>query len=101
MEVARFDLGLTRTTARQRLGWADSFTVVYAGTVGLAQGVGGLLEAARFVDRRVIIRIVGEGLEQPRLEERAHAMHLTNVVFHPAVPRTDVPLFSRRQTRDW
>lgn len=92
VEVGRFDLGLTPTHARQRLGWDETFTVVYAGTVGLAQGVGSLLEAARLVDEHVCIRIVGEGVEKPELEARARAMNVQNVHFQSSVPRADVPL---------
>jgi glycosyltransferase involved in cell wall biosynthesis len=92
VETTRFDLRLTPTEARQRLGWDESFTVVYAGTVGLAQGVGTLLEAAKLVDPGVQIRVIGEGVEKPELERRARAMHLENVRFQPSVPRTDVPL---------
>jgi glycosyltransferase involved in cell wall biosynthesis len=92
VESTRFDLGLTPTEARQRLGWDESFTVVYAGTVGLAQGVGSLLEAATMVDPGVRIRVIGEGVEKPELEARARAKDLANVRFQPSVPRTDVPL---------
>lgn len=92
VEVGRFDSGLTPASARHRLGWDDAFTVVYAGTVGLAQGIGSLLEAAQLVDERVRIRVVGEGVEKPELEARTRAMNLGNVLFQSSVPRTDVPL---------
>jgi hypothetical protein len=92
VDVRRFDPGLDPSEARRKLGWEDAFTVVYAGTVGLAQGVGTLLDAARTVDPGVRIRIVGEGVEKPALDERARELGLENVVFHGSVPRTDVPL---------
>jgi colanic acid biosynthesis glycosyl transferase WcaI len=91
VEVARFDVGLDPAGARRQLGWDEAFTVVYAGTVGLAQGIGTLLEAARLLDERVRIRIVGEGVEKPGLEARARTMNLRNVTFHPSIPRNDVP----------
>ena len=92
VDVGRFDPAISPPTARRRLGWEESFTVVYAGTVGLAQGIGSLLEAARLVDPRVRIHVVGEGVEKPNLEARARAMRLENVIFEPSVPRADVPL---------
>ena len=49
VDVARFDSRLTPADARRQLGWDEAFTIVYAGTVGLAQGVGSLLEAAHLV----------------------------------------------------
>jgi colanic acid biosynthesis glycosyl transferase WcaI len=92
VDVRRFYPELAPAAARQRLGWEEAFTVVYAGTVGLAQGVGSLLEAAGSVDERVRIRIVGEGVEKPALEKRAREMGLANVAFQGSVPWTEVPL---------
>ena len=92
VDVERFAASGTQADARRRLGWDDMFTVVYAGTVGLAQGIETVLEAAALLDERVTIRIVGEGVEKPSLERRAREMGLRNVVFHASIPRTDVPV---------
>ena len=92
VDVERFSTGLEPAAARRELGWQEGFTVVYAGTVGLAQGVGTLLEAARLLGDDVKIRVVGEGVEKPALEAQAQAMHLGNLSFHPAVPAAGVPL---------
>ena len=91
-DVRRFDPGLAPAAARRQLGWDEAFTIVYAGTVGLAQGLGVLLEAARDVDEGIRIRIVGEGVEKPALEARACEMGLANVAFQASVPPTEVPL---------
>ena len=91
-DLRRFDLGLEPAAARRQLGWDEAFTIVYAGTVGLAQGVGSLLEAARNVDNGVRIRIVGEGVEKGALEARASELGLANVVFVGSVPTAEVPL---------
>jgi glycosyltransferase involved in cell wall biosynthesis len=92
VDVDRFDPRLTPEAARQQLGWDEAFTVVYAGTVGLAQGVGSLLEAARLVAGDVRIRIVGEGVEKPDLVARSRELGLGNVTFHGSVPPAEVPL---------
>jgi colanic acid biosynthesis glycosyl transferase WcaI len=89
--VDRFDTGRSPAEARRQLGWDEQFTLVYAGTVGLAQGIGTLLDAARLLRPGVRIHVVGEGVEKPGLEARAHAMKLDNVVFHASVSRTEVP----------
>ena len=60
----------------EQLGWPEPFTIAYVGTVGLAQGIGTLLDAASCVDVPVAIRIVGEGVEKPELVARARAMGL-------------------------
>jgi glycosyltransferase involved in cell wall biosynthesis len=93
VEAQRFADAAAETpdAARRRLGWDERFTIVYAGTVGLAQGIGVLLDAAQLLGDTVRIRIVGEGLERPDLETRARSMGLCNVVFDPPVPRTGVP----------
>jgi colanic acid biosynthesis glycosyl transferase WcaI len=78
-------------TSRAALGWEETFTIVYAGTVGLAQGIGTLLEAARLLGPGVRIRIVGEGVERPALEARARDLDLRGVSFHPSVSREEVP----------
>ncbi len=91
VDVGRFVPGAIPSASREQLGWGEAFTVVYAGTVGLAQGIGTLLEAARLLGEGVSIRVVGEGVERPELEARARAMNLTNIAFHPSVPRVGVP----------
>jgi colanic acid biosynthesis glycosyl transferase WcaI len=93
VELDRFLPWRQPSAAREQLGWREAFTVVYAGTVGLAQGIGTLLEAVRLVGDGVSIRVIGEGVEKPGLEARAREMGLGDVVsFHPSVPRTDVPM---------
>jgi colanic acid biosynthesis glycosyl transferase WcaI len=92
VDVARFAQDTTPADARRKLGWRETFTVVYAGTVGLAQGIDTLLEAARLLDDHVMIRIVGDGVERSALETRAHALHLSNLAFHAPVEGAKVPL---------
>ncbi len=92
VDVGRFAQGATPSDARRKLGWEETFTVVYAGTVGLAQGIDTLLEAARLLDDRVMIRIVGDGVQRPALEARARALRLSNLAFHAAVEGARVPL---------
>lgn len=91
-DLNRFHPALTPSAARRLLGWEDVFTIVYAGTVGLAQGVGSLLEAARSLDDGIRVRIVGDGVERDALEARAAEIGLGNVVFDGSVPAADVPL---------
>jgi colanic acid biosynthesis glycosyl transferase WcaI len=92
VDISRFDPSISPEAARDALGWAAAFTVVYAGTVGLAQGVGTLLDAAVLVGDGIRFHIVGEGVEKPMLEARARDMALSNVSFHRPIPRHDVPL---------
>lgn len=68
----------------RELGFAGRFNVVFAGTMGLAQNLETVLEAARICRvgcpaARFVF--VGGGIEKPRLEELARGMALDNVVF--------------------
>jgi glycosyltransferase involved in cell wall biosynthesis len=94
VDTRRFDPALDRGAARMALGWEpDVFTIVYAGSVGLAQGLGTLLDAAeRLRDSRVAIEIVGDGFERLRLEDEARSRGLNNVHFRRSVPGDQIPI---------
>jgi colanic acid biosynthesis glycosyl transferase WcaI len=69
------------------------FVVVYGGNLGLAQGLGTVLEAAvRLQDLRphVLIRLYGDGVEAAALREQAQALDLRNLEIHPRVGRDEI-----------
>jgi colanic acid biosynthesis glycosyl transferase WcaI len=74
-------------------GWADRFVVLYAGNIGHAQRLDGLLEAARLLesDPRVLVAFVGEGNDKTRLMSAAAEMGLRNVQFLEHQPYALVP----------
>ena len=78
------------------LGLRARFTVMFAGTMGMMQGLDAVLEAAKLLaqrgDQRVQFVFVGGGVEAPRLRERAARERIGNVVF---VPRQPVSHMSR------
>ena len=68
----------------RELGFAGRFNIVFAGTMGLAQNLETVLEAARICRERCPAArfvFVGGGIEKARLEELARGMALDNVVF--------------------
>jgi colanic acid biosynthesis glycosyl transferase WcaI len=71
----------------------DKFVVMYAGNVGLSQGLETLLEAMQqfqdLPDLRLLI--VGNGAVKAKLEAQASQVGLQNVIFLPFQPRKDVP----------
>lgn len=93
VDVRRFDASLDPAAARATLGWPEErLTLVYAGSVGLAQGLGTLLEAVEpLAAEGVSVRILGEGFERDRLEAEATRRGLEHVRFEPGVPRDLVP----------
>lgn len=55
---------------RDRHGWGGRFVVLFAGNLGLVQGLGSLLEAAGRLrgDPRFLLAIMGDGVDRARLE---------------------------------
>lgn len=78
---------------RDVLGGAGKFLVTFVGTHGVATGLDQVLDAAELLagDPRFAFAFVGEGAERDRLIESARARGLSNVVFHRAVAKEEVP----------
>jgi len=73
------------------------FVVGYAGTHGLSNALGTLLEAAaQLRERPVAFVLVGSGPDKPALMHRAAELGLANVQFFDAVPKSMVPALLRR-----
>lgn len=79
---------------RRRQGLSEEFVALFAGNVGLSQGLETLLEAARLLEaqRDLLFLIVGNGAAKPGLVEQAERMGLENVRFLPYQPHEEVPL---------
>ncbi|PZR90150.1 MAG: glycosyltransferase WbuB [Candidatus Nephthysia bennettiae] len=92
VDTARF-LPADRHEARWQLGWDDRFTVLYAGTVGLAQGLEIVVEAAEQLKAHSDIRFVvlGDGAAKAELEADVRGRGLTNVAFPPGQPHVRMP----------
>ena len=78
---------------RDKFTLEDKFCVLYSGTLGISQNLGFLIDvAAKFSgDGRVRFLIVGDGAERERLEEKARALNLKNIVFERLVPKSHMP----------
>ncbi len=70
----------------------DKFTIVYAGTIGLAQGLEVLLDVADRLKHfeRIRFLVVGDGVDLPRLTKMAKSRSLTNIVFTGRFPGKDM-----------
>lgn len=70
---------------------ADTFLAVFTGTHGKANGLETAIDAAIELKRRgrsdVMLLLVGDGGEKPRLMEQAASMDLPNLLFHSPVPK--------------
>ncbi len=74
-------------------GLANRFVVLYAGNIGLVQGLDTVLEAARLVadDSEICFVFVGDGAGRSALVEEARQMGLADVRFATYQPRDRMP----------
>ncbi len=71
----------------------SDFVFLYAGILGIAQGLQVILEAASFLTQQTQLQFVflGSGPEKPRLETLKKKLNLTNVHFLNPVSRKEMP----------
>jgi glycosyltransferase involved in cell wall biosynthesis len=92
-DLFQFD-PVARQTIRRELQVQDKFVVVYAGLLGLAQGIESCLEAASLLNQEtsnVHLLFIGEGPLKEILLEKAKTLNLTNITFLAAQPREKIP----------
>jgi lipopolysaccharide/colanic/teichoic acid biosynthesis glycosyltransferase/glycosyltransferase involved in cell wall biosynthesis len=75
-------------------GLEGKFVAVYAGAMGVANGVDQLIDAMAALrdagEHDIAAVAVGDGSERPRLEARARELGLDNLVFLPPMPKEQV-----------
>jgi glycosyltransferase involved in cell wall biosynthesis len=79
---------------RRALGADGKFLVCYVGTLGMAHGLGTLLDAAEKLKSQnpaVMLLLVGEGAERERIQAIAQSRGLANVRFMGEQPREKIP----------
>lgn len=76
----------------ERHGLQGKFVAAYIGTVGMAHGLGTILDAAERLssNERVAFIVVGDGAERSSLEATAKRRNLRNVVFAGSVGKDEV-----------
>lgn len=80
---------------RPDLGIEDKFIVLYAGLLGIAQGVDIAIRAAERLreEKTIHFVIVGDGVKQAELSAQVQALGLTNITMLPRQPREKIPSF--------
>jgi glycosyltransferase involved in cell wall biosynthesis len=95
-DLDRFAPGPPDEELRSELGWTDRFVVLYAGTLGMAHGLGQVLDAASSIrDPRVLFVLMGEGADKETLAEGVRSGRLDNVQILPLQPRSRMPAIYR------
>ena len=82
---------------RSELGWGNKFVVLFAGNLGMVQGLETLIEAAALLRDRASVEfvLVGDGSDRARLESIVAEKHLSNVRFAGRHPTEEMPAFMR------
>jgi colanic acid biosynthesis glycosyl transferase WcaI len=72
---------------------SDRFVVLYAGNIGLSQGLEHVLTAAEILSDhpKILFLFVGDGASRESLEAQAHKRQLKNALFLPFQPRARLP----------
>jgi glycosyltransferase involved in cell wall biosynthesis len=85
----------TTASVRAAMGWKDSYVVMFAGNVGLAQGLDSMIAAAAHLRDRseIVFVIVGDGAAKAHLERKVRSLGLCNVVFLPYLPYEEAQVF--------
>ena len=81
---------------RAEFGWRDKFVVMFAGNLGMVQGLETVVEAARLLSTsapQVQVVLVGDGADRARLESLVAGHRLSNVTFAGRHPASDMPAF--------
>jgi glycosyltransferase involved in cell wall biosynthesis len=75
----------------------DKFIIGYSGTIGIANNLNYLLDAAAILKENDEIHfiILGNGGEKKGLQKRVKALSLTNVTFLRAIPKEEITSFLR------
>lgn len=79
----------------------ETFTIAYAGNVGIMQDIATVLSAASMLREinlgtRIQFVVIGDGVEGERLKNEAREKGLSNVTFLGAMPKTEVIQWLRK-----
>jgi glycosyltransferase involved in cell wall biosynthesis len=81
---------------REQLGLAGKFVVAYIGTLGIAQRLDTVIDAAETLKTsapQAAFLFVGEGADKERIQSLARARRLDNLIFLDQQPRGRIPAY--------
>jgi glycosyltransferase involved in cell wall biosynthesis len=95
VDADMFDPAERGETVRDEFKLDGKFVVTYAGALGMANDLETLIRAAQVLraEPDLLVMIVGDGKERPRLESLVRESNLSNVLFAGARPKREMPAF--------
>jgi glycosyltransferase involved in cell wall biosynthesis len=86
---------MERQALREKMGWKDKFIILFAGNLGIVQGLDSVVEAARHIPNgSAKIVFIGEGTDKPRLEKLAKELNVgERIQFVDRQPMEKMPGF--------
>ncbi len=93
VDTNRIQPGRRQNEFARQHGLHDHFVVSYAGTMGWAQDMTTIVDAAACLRRRPAIRflLVGDGVEKQKAHDKCDELGLTNIVWLPMQPADVYP----------
>jgi len=93
VDTSMFNPGDAGTDVRASSGWTDHFVALYSGAHGVANDLDTLVDAAKALQDypKILVVMLGDGPEKPRLIEKVKALNLKNVQFLDPVPKSAMP----------
>ncbi len=92
-DIELFHPNVDGTLVRQKMGWQNKFVVMHFGTMGRANGLDFLIDAAaQLTDTTdLLFVLIGSGREKKRLKEKVQKQNLTNILFLENIAKADLP----------
>jgi glycosyltransferase involved in cell wall biosynthesis len=94
-DIEHFDPEITDPSFRERHGLEQKFVAIYAGAMGVTNGIDQLVDAAVALrearEDGVAIVAAGNGAEKERIERRVAELELENLIVLPDIPRAEIP----------
>ena len=81
---------------REQYGWKDRFVILFAGNIGLVQGLEAVVRAASHLrnEKEILLALVGDGTDRQRLQELTRQLELENKIqFIERQPMEKMPDF--------
>lgn len=93
VDTSQFNPAGRGEAMRRQWGVGNKFVVTYAGALGQANAIEGILKAADRLRARkdIVIILAGAGKDEARLKRRSQEMGLDNLRFVGSLPKSDMP----------